>query len=73
MLPGPLDPKTHYIGTRCGFCHHYLALTEDPSAGKVKMIYVRPLVSLTSQTCGRSANYPTADLHSFRGDAPALN
>jgi len=73
MLPGPLDPKNHYIGIRCGFCHHYLAFVEDPSASKVPLLYQRPLITLTCQTCGRSANYPTKDLYSFRGDAPALN
>jgi ribosomal protein S27E len=73
MLPGPLNPKKHYVGTRCGFCHHYLAFVEDPSAGKVKLVFEGPLVTLTCQSCGRPANYPTAGLHSFRGDAPPLN
>jgi len=73
MLPGPLNPKKHYVGTRCGFCHHYLAFVEDPSAGKVTLVFEGPLVTLTCQSCGRAANYPTADLHSFRGNAPPLN
>jgi len=73
MLSGPLDPNKDYLGFPCGFCGVYLAFVEDPSKGAVKLVGERPLITLTCQTCGRSANYVFAQMVSFRGGKRASN
>lgn len=66
----PTEPETKwYAGVNCGACGSRVPWIEDPSRGKVKLIFESPLITLACPSCGTKANYPTKNIFSFPGES----
>jgi ribosomal protein S27E len=63
--------ERYYVGVVCARCRSYIPWVEDPSCGKVRLIFEAPLITLACPSCGLKGNYPTNSLVSFPEDTGA--